>query len=67
MMTVLKGWRYGLLVGGLVGMIALATYPIIIHPMMHEEQYRQLQEQSRAGFTKSQIEAMRNIKHSGIY
>ena len=36
---VLKGRNYALLVGGIVGFIALACYPIIVHPMLHPEEY----------------------------
>jgi len=34
------GWRYFALVGGLVGMIGLAMYPIAIDPYLHPEKYR---------------------------
>lgn len=35
----LVGWRYTALIGGLVGGIALAIYPIIIDPMINTEKY----------------------------
>ncbi|CAB0019446.1 unnamed protein product [Nesidiocoris tenuis] len=38
-----EGWRFGALVGGLIGCIGLASWPIIIHPMMYPETYRQIQ------------------------
>lgn len=37
----LTGWRYAALVGALVGGIGLASYPIIISPMMNPEPYRE--------------------------
>lgn len=33
------GWRYAALVGGLVGAIALTSYPIIIDPMINPEKW----------------------------
>lgn len=33
------GWRYGVLVGGLVGAIGLALYPIAVQPMLDPSQY----------------------------
>lgn len=38
-MVVLVGWRYAALIGGLVGTIALAAYPVIIDPMMNPEKW----------------------------
>lgn len=35
----LTGWRYAAMIGGLVGAIALAMYPIAIDPMMNPEKY----------------------------
>lgn len=35
-----RGWRYAALIGGLVGSIAVASYPIIIEPMLNPEKYR---------------------------
>jgi Domain of unknown function (DUF4538) len=34
------GWRYTALVGGLVGAIVLAMYPIAISPYLHPEKWR---------------------------
>jgi predicted MFS family arabinose efflux permease len=36
------GWRYAALVGGLVGAIALAMYPIAIDPYRHPDKWRML-------------------------
>jgi len=34
------GWRYAALVGGLVGAIALAMYPIAISPYLYPQKWR---------------------------
>lgn len=31
----LKGWKFGVFVGSMVGLIGLAVYPIIIYPYFH--------------------------------
>jgi hypothetical protein len=36
------GWRYYALIGGIVGSIAIAIYPIAIHPYLYPEQWREL-------------------------
>ena len=33
------GWRYGALIGGLVGAIGLALYPIVVQPMLDPSHY----------------------------
>lgn len=38
-MGYLKGWRYVAFISAFVGSIGLATYPIIIYPMTHVEEY----------------------------
>ncbi|XP_035792861.1 small integral membrane protein 20-like [Anopheles albimanus] len=53
---VLKGKNYALLVGGIVGIIALACYPIIVHPMMHPEEYKKVQKINRAGIKQEDIQ-----------
>lgn len=35
----LKGWKYVAFISAFVGSIGLATYPIIIYPMTHIEDY----------------------------
>lgn len=37
---VLKGWRYGLFVGSIVGAIGLAIYPVIISPYLYPEKWK---------------------------
>lgn len=36
---ILKGWRYTAFIGGIVGTIGLALYPIIVSPMINPDQY----------------------------
>ncbi|CAG9818301.1 unnamed protein product [Phaedon cochleariae] len=52
----LKGWRYALLLGGLVGGIGLAIYPIIIDPMSNPEKYKKIQAQTRAHIRQEDIQ-----------
>jgi hypothetical protein len=42
------GWRYAVLIGGIVGLIGIALYPIAIEPMLNPEKYKKLQKQNRA-------------------
>ncbi|KAJ9589003.1 hypothetical protein L9F63_017698 [Diploptera punctata] len=35
----LRGWKYAAFIGGIVGFIGAATYPIIIYPMMNIDHY----------------------------
>lgn len=39
MTTVLKGWKFGALVAGLVGGLGLFLYPIAISPMIDASEY----------------------------
>ncbi|XP_049821216.1 small integral membrane protein 20 [Aethina tumida] len=52
----LVGWRYTALIGGLVGGIALAIYPIIIDPMINTEKYKQIQAHTRANIKQEEIQ-----------
>ncbi len=45
---VLSGWRYGVFIGGLVGALGLAVYPIIISPMLDPEPWREASRKARA-------------------
>lgn len=42
------GWRYGALIGGIVGLIGLALYPIAIEPILNPEKYKKIQKEARA-------------------
>lgn len=53
----LKGWRFGVFVGSIVGFIGLSIYPIIITPYLHPEKWRQ---QSK------EIRQMHNIQQESI-
>ncbi|KAK4319076.1 hypothetical protein Pmani_009909 [Petrolisthes manimaculis] len=55
-MTVLKGWRYAAFLGGFVGFIGAAIYPIIIYPMMNPEVYRKAQAENRKGINQEDIQ-----------
>jgi len=53
---ILKGWRFGVVVGALVGAIGIAIYPIIISPMMDPEPYKRLQGVTRVGIDQDKIQ-----------
>ncbi|KAK3887435.1 hypothetical protein Pcinc_008438 [Petrolisthes cinctipes] len=55
-MTVLKGWRYAAFLGGFVGFIGAAIYPIIIYPMMNPEVYKKAQAENRKGINQEDIQ-----------
>jgi len=38
-MVLLKGWKYVAFLGSIVGFIGIATYPIIISPMLDSSDY----------------------------
>ncbi|XP_037773320.1 small integral membrane protein 20-like [Penaeus monodon] len=52
----LRGWRYGLFLGGLVGFISAALYPIIIYPMMHVDDYKKIQAENRKDVNQEEIQ-----------
>ncbi|KAK2176604.1 hypothetical protein NP493_652g01030 [Ridgeia piscesae] len=58
------GWRYFALVGGLVGMIGLAMYPIAIDPYLHPEKYRAIQQQ--AGLDKASRKKMKKAAYEAV-
>jgi len=53
---ILKGWRYGALVGTVVGAIALAMYPIAIYPYIHTDEYKKVQAKNREGIDQEAIQ-----------
>ncbi|GJQ74065.1 hypothetical protein Trydic_g18987 [Trypoxylus dichotomus] len=55
-MALLVGWRYGILIGGLVGIIGLAVYPVVIYPMLHIDEYKEIQKQNRRGIRQEDIQ-----------
>lgn len=52
----LTGWRYGALIGGLFSLTGLAVYGAIIYPMMHIEEYKQIQAVGRKGIVQENIQ-----------
>lgn len=38
-MSSLKGWRYTVFIGGFVGFLGLALYPIVVSPMLDASEY----------------------------
>ncbi|CAH1710172.1 small integral membrane protein 20 [Aphis gossypii] len=54
-MSRLKGWKYVAFLSAFVGGIGLATYPIIIYPMTHIEDYKKSQEENRAQLDQSRL------------
>lgn len=55
-MAFFVGWRYAALVGGLVGAIALTSYPIIIDPMINPEKWKRIQEHTRKDIKQEDIQ-----------
>ncbi|KAF7273804.1 small integral membrane protein 20 [Rhynchophorus ferrugineus] len=55
-MTVLVGWKYAALIGGLVASIALASYPIIIDPMINPDKWKNIQQKTRANINQEDIQ-----------
>ncbi|KAG7174777.1 Small integral membrane protein 20-like, partial [Homarus americanus] len=55
-MTILRGWRYGVFVGGLVGFISAALYPIVIYPMMNVDNYKKIQAVTRKGINQEDVQ-----------
>ncbi|XP_050439119.1 small integral membrane protein 20 [Adelges cooleyi] len=56
-MGYLKGWKYVAFISAFVGSIGLATYPIIIRPMTHVEEYKKAQEINRASLDQSRLQS----------
>lgn len=52
----LVGWKYGALVGGVIGLIGVAIYPIIIYPMMNVDEYKKIQAVTRKGINQEEIQ-----------
>ena len=55
---ILKGWKFAAFIGSIVGTIGLATYPIIISPMIDPEPWKQLsnQNRSKSGIKQEEIQ-----------
>ncbi|KAL1506522.1 hypothetical protein ABEB36_005870 [Hypothenemus hampei] len=55
-MAIFVGWRYAALIGGMVGAIGLAVYPIIIDPIRNPDKYKKIQEQTRKNIKQEDIQ-----------
>ncbi|XP_069160911.1 small integral membrane protein 20 [Procambarus clarkii] len=55
-MSKLSGWRYHVFIGGLVGFIGAALYPIIIYPMMNIDAYKKIQAENRKNVNQQEIQ-----------
>ncbi|XP_055626406.1 small integral membrane protein 20-like [Toxorhynchites rutilus septentrionalis] len=53
---ILRGRNYFLFIGGLVGFIGLACYPIIVHPMLYPEKYKKIQQSNRGSIRQEEIQ-----------
>lgn len=52
----LKGWKFGVFVGSMVGLIGLAVYPIIIYPYFHIDEYKEIQKITRKNIDQESIQ-----------
>ncbi|OWF43343.1 small integral membrane protein 20-like [Mizuhopecten yessoensis] len=50
------GWKYAAFVGGIVGAIGLALYPIAIQPMIDPTKWQEIQKEARAGYDVEKIQ-----------
>lgn len=55
-MTILRGWKYGVFIGGIVGFISAALYPVVVYPMMHVDEYKKAQAINRQGINQEEIQ-----------
>jgi len=51
-----RGWRYAALIGGLVGVIGAVAYPIAVYPMMHIDEYKEIQKRNRRGVSQEEVQ-----------
>ncbi|CAB3384798.1 Hypothetical predicted protein [Cloeon dipterum] len=61
-----KGWRFGALVGGLVGTIALTLYPIAVQPMMDTSKWKKIQAETRRGIKQEEIQPGSEFLFAGL-
>ncbi|KDR20208.1 hypothetical protein L798_05687 [Zootermopsis nevadensis] len=54
--TYMKGWRYVAFIGGIVGFIGAASYPIIIYPLQNIDTYKKIQAENRANIVQEDIQ-----------
>uniref|UniRef100_T1J401 Small integral membrane protein 20 n=1 Tax=Strigamia maritima TaxID=126957 RepID=T1J401_STRMM len=58
---ILKGWRYGVFIGTVVGAIGLTMYPIFVHPLLHIDDYKKHQAYTREGVNQEAIQPGGNV------
>ncbi|XP_044727403.1 uncharacterized protein LOC123291036 isoform X2 [Chrysoperla carnea] len=46
MAVILKGWRFAVFLGVIVGGIGLTLYPVVIDPMISADKYKKIQEEA---------------------
>ena len=62
----MKGWRYGLFLGGVVGAIGLALYPIMFRPMYNPEEWKTLSAAARKEALEKKNLTVEDIQPSGM-
>ncbi|XP_022185238.2 small integral membrane protein 20 [Nilaparvata lugens] len=55
-MKKLQGWRFAGFVGGMLGVLGLALYPIMIYPMYNTDEYKKLQAIGRKNINQEDIQ-----------
>lgn len=55
-MALLKGWRYRAFIGGIVGLVSAAMYPILVDPLLHVDEYKEIQAKNREGIRQEDIQ-----------
>ncbi|XP_037539588.1 small integral membrane protein 20 [Nematolebias whitei] len=51
-----KNTKTVLIFGGFITAVAAAFYPIFVYPLMHKEEYRQIQKVNRAGINQADVQ-----------
>uniref|UniRef100_A0A023G992 Putative secreted protein n=1 Tax=Amblyomma triste TaxID=251400 RepID=A0A023G992_AMBTT len=51
-----KGLHMGFILGGFVTAVVAALYPIAIHPYLHVDEYKQVQQQTRKGIDQESVQ-----------
>uniref|UniRef100_A0A2R5LHA0 Putative secreted protein n=1 Tax=Ornithodoros turicata TaxID=34597 RepID=A0A2R5LHA0_9ACAR len=52
----LKGWRYAAFIGGFVSLIGIAVYPVVIYPLLHANEYKEIQKLTRRGIDQESVQ-----------
>ncbi|KAM7366327.1 hypothetical protein PAMP_015776 [Pampus punctatissimus] len=51
-----KSGKMALIFGGFVTAVAAAFYPIFFHPLMHKDDYREVQKINRTGINQADVQ-----------